>query len=115
MNKIAALILSLIALSMASPEPARAATGHEANCTVTNINWSPGQVNLVCASGTVYVAFLTGNTGAGTCPTTDIDTLKTYESLGIAARASGLVVSVWYNTSCGIGNGAIASLELTGN
>jgi hypothetical protein len=114
MNKIAALMLSLIALPMVSPEPAWAQTSHEANCTVTNINWSSGQVNLACASGSVYVAFLTGNTSAGACQTTDIDTLKVFESLGISARVSQLVVTVWY-TPCGIGTGAITSLELTGN
>jgi len=117
MNKIAALMLSLIALSMVSPEPVQAATGHEVNCTVTNINWSPpGAINLVCASGTVYVAFLNGN-GPGTCATVDIDTLKAYESLGITARVSGLFVTVWYDNTCGSAavNGVITSLELTGN
>ena len=117
MNKIAALTLSLIALSMVSPEPAQAATGHENSCTVININWSPGEVNLVCASGSVYVAFLNGSSAAGTCATTDIDTLKAYETLGIAARVSGLVVTVWWDNTCGSNavNGIISSLELKGN
>jgi hypothetical protein len=118
MNKIAALMLSLIALSMLSPEPAQAATGHENNCTVVNINWisPPDSINLVCASGTVYVAFLNGF-GPGTCATVDIDTLKAYESLGIAARVSGLVVTVWWDNTCGSNavNGIISSLELKGN
>ena len=118
MNKIAAWMLPLIALSVVSPEPAQAATGHENNCTVININWisPPDSINLVCASGTVYVAFLNGN-GPGTCATVDIDTLKTYESLGIAARVSGLFLTVWYDNTCGAVavNGVITSLELKGN
>jgi hypothetical protein len=64
---------------------------------------------------TVYLAFLSGNSQAGTCATVDIDTLKAYESLGIAARVSGLVVSVWYDNTCGSANGVITSLELSGN
>jgi hypothetical protein len=119
MNKIAALMLPLIALSMVSPEPAQAqaATGHEANCTVTNINWiSPDQINLLCASGNVYAAFLNG-TQPATCSAVDIDTLKAFESLGIAARTSGLLVTVWYNNTCAGGgvHGIITSVELTGN
>ena len=118
MNKIAAWMLPLIALSVVPPEPAQAATGHENNCTVININWisPPDSINLVCASGTVYVAFLNGN-GPGTCATVDIDTLKTYESLGIAARVSGLFLTVWYDNTCGAVavNGVITSLELKGN
>jgi len=116
MNRIAAIILSVIVSSMSFAEPARAATGHEANCSVTNINWTPpGVINLVCASGNVYLAFISGYSNAGTCQTTDMDTLKVYESLGITARASQLSVTVWYDTACGRANGMITSLELTGN
>jgi hypothetical protein len=100
---------------MLLPTPAHAGTGHENQCTVTNINWSPGALNLVCASGTVYTAFQNGNVNAGSCATVDIDTLKIYESLAIAARVSGLVMTVWYDNTCGVTTGIITSLELKGN
>lgn len=102
------------------PAPARAADGHENGCDVINVGYYTGVLTIVCASGSVNMAILTGNSSAGTCPTVDIDTLKAMTSQALAARVSGLVLTIWYTDACGADGGsatirAINSIEVKGN
>lgn len=99
--------------------PVHAANGHENACSVINVNYSPGGVmTVICASGSINLAFMTGNSGAGTCPTMTLDDLKLMQSIALAARVSGLFLTVWYTDTCAVGSTtyrAITSLELKGN
>jgi hypothetical protein len=73
-------------------------------------------VNMVCASGSVNMAILNGNPNAGTCPTVDLDTLKLLTAMALAARISGMVVTIWYTDACGAYGSqtfrAIVSIEI---
>jgi hypothetical protein len=119
MKKIAiASALLLATFSSTHPTPAHAADGHENSCLVTNVGVDLGDVHVICASGSVNYAFLTGGTGTGSCPTVDVDTLKMMEGVALTARATGLVLTVWYTDSCQSAGSiirAITSLELKGN
>lgn len=122
MNKIMALSLLLTATAVMDQAGAQSTTGHEDNCSVTNVGSDPGSMHLICGSGSINYAFLTGGPAGsgspGTCPTVDIDTFKMFESTALTARASGLFVTVWYTHGCTGGTidiHAITSLELTGN
>jgi len=112
-TRIATLMLLFSGL-LCTTAFAQLGSGHENACTVVNVNYGGGQMNVVCSSNSVYVAFLTGNSSAGNCPTSDIDTIKIFESLSIAARVSGLPVTVWYNTGCTGATRIINSIELNG-
>jgi glycerol uptake facilitator-like aquaporin len=117
---IIALTLLLAAFLAFHPAPARAADGHENSCSVVNVGFQTGMLTLVCASGSVNMAILNGNSSAGTCPTVDMDTLKIMTSQALAARVSGLVVTIWYTDACGANGGsatirAINSIEVKGN
>jgi hypothetical protein len=122
-NRIIALTLLLTAaVALTLPAPAHAANGHENSCTVTNVGYDLGEMHLICGSGSINYAFVTGvsngSVSPGTCPTVDSDTLKAMTSIALAARVSGLLVTVWYTDSCVSGAipiRAITSLELTGN
>ncbi len=77
----------------------------ESNCIVTNTNYSTGTnptaklMYLVCSSGSVYASYATGG---GTGCTMDIDTIKIWTSISLAARTGGRPLVVWYNTvTCG--------------
>ena len=122
MNKIIALSLLLTALALMHPVPAHAATGHENSCTVVNVGYDVGEMHLICSSGSINYAFLTGANnpilGPGTCPTVDLDSLKTFEAIALTARVSGLVLTVWYTNGCISGTldiHAITALEMKGN
>ena len=123
MNRILALTLLLTAaITLTLPAPVHAANGSESNCTVTNVGFDLDQMHLICASGSINYVFVTGVTNAsvapGTCPTVDMDTLKAMTSIALAARLTGLFVTIWYTDSCVGGTipiRAITSLELKGN
>lgn len=119
MKKITiASALLLTTFSSIHPTPVHAVEGHENNCVVTNVGVDVGDVHVICASGSVNYAFLTGNTNAGSCPTVDTDTMKLMESVALAARITGLVMTVWYVDTCQSSGSiirAITSLELKGN
>jgi hypothetical protein len=122
-NRIIALTLLLTAaLILAHPAPARAASGNENNCSVTNVGYDVGEMHLICGSGSINYAFLTGSNNSvlspGTCPTLDVDTLKMMTSIALTARASGLFLTVYYTDSCISGAAtirAIIGLEMKGN
>ena len=101
------------------PAPARAADGHENSCSVINVGYSAGVMTIVCASGSVNMAVLAGNSIAGTCPTLDIDTVKAMTAQALTARASGLVLTIWYTDACGLDGSAIfraiTGVEVKGN
>src|SRR5690349_10800586 len=101
MKHIVAWTLLLAALLAYHPEPARAAAGHENNCSVINVGYYTGVLTIICASGSVNMAILNGNSSAGTCPTVDIDTLKAMTSQALVARTSGLVLTLWWTDACG--------------
>ena len=119
MKSIIAWTLLLAALFAFHPAPARAADGHENSCSVINVGYYTGVLTIVCASGSVNLAILTGNGGAGTCPTVDIDTLKAMTAQALTARTAGLVLTIWYTDACGAGGSAtiraINSIEVKGN
>ena len=120
MSKIAALTLLIAASFAFHPGTAHAADGHENSCSVINVGFYPGVLTIICgATGSTNFGFLNGNTSAGTCPTIDMDTLKIWTSQALAARASGLFLTIWYTDSCGaLGNAtyrSITSIEVKGN
>jgi|SRR6185437_7360920 len=113
------MMVLLVAACVIRLPPVHAATGHENACSVVNVNYSPGGVmTIICASGSINFAFAAGASGAGTCPTMSMDDLKLMQSIALAARVSGLFLTVWYTDSCAPGSTtarAIVSLELKGN
>jgi hypothetical protein len=119
------VMLALLAAACVIRIPAvQAANGHENNCSVVNVNYSPGTpggtMTIICASGSINFAYVTGNnnSGAGTCPTMSLDDLKLMQSIALAARVSGLFLTVWYTDTCATGSTtwrAITSIELKGN
>jgi hypothetical protein len=124
MNKIIPVLLALTAFALIHPVPAQAqgVPGHENNCTVVNVSASSIAVQVVCASGTVNYGFLTGALQLGnpatSCPTIDFDTLKLLFATALTARATGLVLTVWYSDQCIPGTldiHAIQALEMKGN
>ena len=124
MNKIITILLVLTAIALLQPVPAQAqgTAGHENNCTVVNVSASSIALQVVCASGTVNYAFVTGASQLGnpstSCPSIDFETLKLFASVALAARVSGLVLTVWYNNQCLPGTldvHAITGLEMKGN
>jgi hypothetical protein len=116
---IGALALLLGAILALYANPVRAAAGHENSCLAVNVNYGGGAMTIVCSSGSINMALLNGSSQAGTCPTVDIDDLKILTSLALAARVSGLVMTIWYTDACGAGGSqtirAIASIEVKGN
>lgn len=111
------VMMALLAAACVIRVPAvHAANGHENNCSVTNVNYTPGgTMTIICASGSINFAFATAN---GTCPTMSMDDLKLMQSIALAARVSGLFLTVWYTDTCAAGSTAyraITSLELKGN
>jgi hypothetical protein len=122
-NKIIALALALTPIAIIHPIPAQAqgTAGHENSCTVVNVGSDVGGMHLICASGSINYAFLTGASQLGnpaTCPSVDIDTLKMIESIALTARVSGLVLTIWYTNTCLPGTldiHAITGLEMKGN
>jgi hypothetical protein len=119
-KKIAVLIVLMMSLCMIHVDPAQAANGHENACSVINVNYSPGGVmTIVCGSGSLNFAFVGGfNNGSGTCPTMSMDDLKLMQSIALAARVSGLFLTIWYTDTCAAGSTtyrAITSIELKGN
>jgi hypothetical protein len=112
------MTLLIVAMLAIHPAPAQAAAGHENDCSVVNVNYSIGVMTVICASGSINMAILTGNAAAGTCPTVDIDTMKIMTALALAARVSGLFLTVWYTDTCATGSStfrAITSIEVKGN
>jgi hypothetical protein len=123
-NKIIALSMLLTTIACMGPAPAQAqaTTGHENGCVVTNVGYDVGQMHVICASGSINYAFLTGagqlGNATATCPAVDSDTLKMFDSIALAARVTGLVVTVWYTHNCVPGTldiHAITGLEMQGN
>jgi hypothetical protein len=122
-NKIIALSMLLTAsvLIDSAPVQAQGTAGHENSCTVVNVGYDAGAMHLICSSGSINYAFLTGTTQLGnpaTCPSVDSDTLKMLDSIALAARVSGLVLTVWYSNQCIPGTldiHAITGLEMKGN
>jgi len=118
MNKIVGLLLTAACFAF-HPGAARAVDGHENLCSVVNVGYGPGVMTVICASGSVNMAVLTGNSTAGTCPTVDMDSLKILTSQALAARASGLVLTIWWRDACGLNGGqtarAITGIEVKGN
>jgi hypothetical protein len=122
-NKIIPVLLALTAIALTHPVPARAAgvDGHENNCTVVTMSADSIELEVICASGTVNYAFVTGASQLGhpaTCPTIDLETLKLLYGIALTARATGLVLTVWYSNQCLPGTldvHAITGLELKGN
>lgn len=124
MNKFIPVSLAMTAIALIRPVPAQAqgVPGHENNCTVINVSASSTSVQVVCASGTVNYGFVTGTSQLGnpatSCPTIDFDTMKLLFATALTARATGLVLTVWYNDQCLPGTldiHAITGLELKGN
>ena len=124
MNKIITVLLVLTAIALIHPVPAQAqgVAGHENNCTVVNVSATSTAVQVVCASGTVNYGFVTGTLQLGnpatSCPTIDFETMKLLFATALTARATGLVMTVWYNDQCIPGTldiHAIQGLELKGN
>jgi hypothetical protein len=119
MNRIIALALLFVAALAIDPTRVEAAAGHENSCSVVNVNYGVGVMTIICATGSINMAILTGNSIAGTCPTVDMDTMKIMTSLALAARVSGLFLTIWYTDTCGAGlaptTRAIQSIEVKGN
>ena len=122
MNKIMALSLLLTATAVMHQARAQSTTGHENNCSVTNVGSSAASMHVICASGSINYLFLTGvpspELSPGTCPTVDIDTFKMLESMALAARVSGLFLTIWYTHGCTGGTldiHAITGFEMQGN
>jgi hypothetical protein len=117
-TKIIATMLLSVALLAIHPAPAQAAAGHENSCSVVNVNYSIGTMTVICATGSINMAILNGASIAGTCPTVDMDTMKIMTSLALAARVSGLFLTIWYTDTCATGSPtirAIQSIEVKGN
>jgi hypothetical protein len=118
-KKSLVMLTLLAAVCVIRVPQVRAAAGHENACSVVNVNYSPGgEMTIICASGSINFAFATGAKDAGTCPTMSLDDLKLMQSIALAARVSGLVLSVWYTDNCAVGSTtfrAINGIELTGN
>lgn len=119
MTKIISTMLLSVALLAIHPAPAQAAAGHENSCSVVNVNYSIGVMTVICASGSINMVILNGASAAGTCPTVDIDTMKIMTSLALAARVTGLFLTIWYTDACGADGSqtirAIQSIEVKGN
>ena len=118
MTRIAAMTMLIVAMLAIHPASAQAAAGHENDCSVVNFNYRIGVMTVICASGSINMAILSGNSTAGTCPTVDIDTMKIMTGLALAARVSGLFLTIWYTDTCATGSAtyrAIQSIEVKGN
>jgi hypothetical protein len=123
-NKIIPVSLVLTAIALIHPVQARAqgSPGHENNCTVVNVSASSIALQVICASGSINYAFVTGASQLGnpatSCPSIDLESLKLLAGIALAARVSGLVLTVWYNNQCLPGTldiHAITGLEMKGN
>jgi hypothetical protein len=122
-NKIIPVLLALTAVALMHPVSAQAAgvAGHENNCTVVTMSADSIELEVICASGTVNYAFVTGASQLGnpaTCPTIDFETLKLLSAIALTAKATGLVLTVWYTNQCLPGTldvHAIVGLEIKGN
>jgi hypothetical protein len=119
MIRIGSLALLLGAILALYANPVRAAAGHENDCLAVNVNYGAGVMTIVCSSGSINMAILNGSSMAGSCPTVDMDSLKILTSLALAARVSGLVMTIWYTDACGADGSqtirAIGSIEVKGN
>jgi hypothetical protein len=123
-KKLIPVLLALTAVALIPPVPVQAVgvDGHENNCTVINMSASSIALQVVCASGSVNYAFVTNTPQLGNpanvCPTIDFDTLKLLSAVALTARATGLVLTVWYTNQCLAGTidiHAITGLEMKGN
>jgi hypothetical protein len=105
MRKLVMLTSLLTAFIAVAVSPRTASAANENNCVVTNTNFTTltgptaKLMFLVCSSGSVYASY---STGGGTGCTMDIDTIKLWTSISLAARLSARPLVVWYNTvTCG--------------
>jgi hypothetical protein len=120
-NKIMALSLLLTATSVMQQAGAQSTTGHENNCLVTNVGSGEGTMHVICASGSINYAFLTGgpnDMSPGTCPTVGLDNFRMLNSMALAARVSGLWLTIWYTHGCTGGTldiHAITGFEMQNN
>ena len=73
-------------------------------------------MNLICSNNTVHILYLTNGGGPTSCPSTDIETMKIYQSLAQGAKLSGRTITVWYNSvTCSNSTyRSITSIELNG-
>lgn len=124
MKKILVAVPVVAAIVIAGIAQSAMATSNENNCTLVDVSYGNDStvprnaLSLVCSSGTVYSAYITGGAGNPACPTTSVDTVKLWESMAVAARLSGKVVTVWYNiVNCdgAPSNRIMNSLEIKGN
>jgi hypothetical protein len=117
--KIATLTVLLAVFLAFQPRSAHAAAGHENACTVINVNYSETVMTIICGSNSINMGLLNGSSSAGTCPTVNMDTIKIWVSLALAARVSGLYLTIWYTDGCGADGSAtiraINSIEVKGN
>ena len=108
MNKIRGLMVVVATLVVSFSGSAFSSTGQ--TCDVKVFGWqndpSGKNIWIFCSqdSAHVYNAWVTGSPAVPSgCPTVDMDTLKMYETVAVAAKLAGRNVSVWYN-SCNSGN-----------
>jgi hypothetical protein len=94
---------------------ANATNSEEANCSVTNIGYSNDPATgakefyVICSDGNPHFSILAG---VPACTSTDIDTIKLYQSLATSARLSGHTLNIWYTLCPGTQTRNIASMEL---
>lgn len=119
MKKSLVMMALLAAVCVIRVPQVHAAAGHENACSVVNVGYGPGgPLTIICASGSINLAFLAGANNNGTCPTMSLDDLKLLQGIALAARVSGLFLTVWYTDNCAVGSAtyrAINSIELKGN
>ena len=101
MFRFTALAASVVMFSLLSAGVARADA--EVNCAVKTVAWSvsPGGkfMYLICANNTVHLAY--SSAGTSGCPTTDIESVKIWQSYATAAKLSGKVLTLSYsNVTC---------------
>ena len=120
MNAVLRLIAIGILGAVMSVAPVRnvyAAGGHENNCTIANVSFGVGSFFVVCTSGTVNAGFLPGSAymPSDCSTTTNMDSIKIWLAIALAARQSQQVVTVWYSDTCASGTERIiSSIELNG-
>jgi hypothetical protein len=111
MTKLTVMICSAFLFLIVTAGAASA--NHESGCVVTDSSYNtfPGTngalgkfLSVNCASGTFYESVVnTANSGVASACQMDIDTLKMWQSLSVAAHLSGRTVTVWYNPSVNCG------------
>ena len=121
MTRIGVCLASIALAVMFSGGIATAAV--EGGCTVRNVNWNDDGtyrfMNIVCTSNNVYYAFQSNPDAgcSGTSAIVPLDSIRMYQSLATAARLSGKLVTLWYNTvsTCWGSVRAISGIELKDN